>query len=429
MVATAFLFVIPASGAWANPLDLFGAGSEQIGMGGTGVATAHSYEAAYYNPAALGLVEQIEGGLGFSVYRPWLDARFNTYDSATQTVGRASSRRFNRTQFYFDTGAALPIPLGRNVGRHLFFGVYVQSPADALYSVEAIQATQPNYPLYENRNRRLVLNTAISGRYKWLMFGVGVSLMPTVGGAVKVDLDAARPQNYLDVEAGYRFSPNVGLLFEPIKGLTLGFSWRGANRTDIELPVDASVSSSINPIYMTVNAITYWTPDEISFGVGWKTDTYAVAADVIAFMYSNFILASPEVAVYSDADREDETNSSGVPDAGFRDSVSVRVGAEYRPHPAVALRAGFGWAQSPIPVQSGETNLLGGDQYTGSFGIGFDAARIGGPKIVVDAHFMAGAVLDNTDAKLVIDPTNPGYPTIGGGGWFLNSGFSIRFGL
>jgi hypothetical protein len=80
-------------------------------------------------------------------------------------------------------------------------------------------------------------------------------------------------------------------------------------------------------------------------------------------------------------------------------------------------------------VQSGDTNLLGGDQFSGSFGIGFDAAKMGGPKIKLDAHFMAGAVLDNTDAKSTLNPYNPGYPSIGGGGWFLNSGVSLRFGF
>lgn len=413
----------------ANPLDQFGAGSEHIAMGGTGTATAGSYEAAYYNPAALGLMEHLESGLGVSVYRPWLTAKFNRYDDSTQTTAPVSARRFDRAQIYLEGGAALPIPLGKNIGRHLFLGLYLQSPADALYEVEALPVTEPVFPLYESRNRRLALSAAVSGRWEWLMFGVGMSLLPTVSGGVKVDLGSADPQNYLGVNVGYSLSANVGLLFEPIKGLTLGFSWRGANHASIELPVDASVSSTISPIYMTVSAVAFWTPHEFSFGAGWKADNYSVAADLVYYMFSDFRLASPEVTVYSDEERVNETSSSEIPDAGLRDSVTVRLGGEYRPHKAVGLRAGFSWAQSPLSIQSGDTNLVGGDQFSGSFGIGFDAEQVGGPQIVVDAHFMAAAVLDNTDAKLAVIPTNPGYPTIGGGGWFLHSGVSIRFGF
>ncbi|HNZ02730.1 MAG TPA: hypothetical protein PLY68_02390 [Myxococcota bacterium] len=415
--------------ALSNPMDQFGSGSVGIAMGGTGTATADSYSATYYNPAALGLMERVEFGLGVSVYRPWLNARFNEFDDVTKTTSPVSQRRFDRATVFLEGGVAAPIPLGKGLDRHLFFGLQVQTPATELYSVEALGPTEANFPFYEKRNTRLVVNVAMAGRWKWLMVGVGASVLPSVGGLVSVDLDSADPQNYLGITVGYRVSANVGLLFEPIRGLTLGFSWRGANRTHIELPVDATVSNSINPIYLMVNAIAYWTPHEFSFGAGWKADDYSVSADVICYLFSGYRMSSPEVKLFSDPGREDEIGSSSIPSPGLRDSVTVRLGAEYRPHKAVALRAGFGWAQSPLPVQSGETNLLGGDQFSGSFGIGFDAEHVGGPKISVDAHFMAAAVIDNTDVKISMIPGNPGYPAVGGGGWFLNSGVSLRFGF
>ena len=418
-----------AGQALANPLDLFGAGSKNIAMGGTGTATADSYEATYYNPAALGLMENLEFGGAVSVYRPWLTAKYNSLDKDSGIISPVSSRRFDRSQVYFDVGLAGPIPLGKDLGKHLFMGLHVQIPADVLYSVKALPATEPVFPQYEARNRRLVFNAAISGRYKWVMLGVGFSILPTVSGSVKVDLADQQPSNSVEIDVGVSVSPNVGLLFEPIKGLTLGLSWRGAGQTRIDLPVDATVSSSMNPIFLSINAVTFWTPNEISFGVGWKAKRYALSTDIVYYMYSGFKMASPEVAVYPDSERTNLISSSEVPDAGLRDTVAVRLGGEFSVIPCVALRAGASWSQSPISVQSGDTNLLGGDQFSGSFGIGFDAAKMGGPKIKLDAHFKAGAVLDNTDAKSALNPYNPGYPSIGGGGWFLNSGVSLRFGF
>lgn len=415
------------AGASANPLDMFGAGARGIGMGGTGVATADSYEAAYYNPAALGLAEKLEFGLGVSVYRPWLTARYNQFDPGTSTTSPVSSRRFDRAQVYLESGFVFPVPLGKGIGQHLFFGLYVQSPADTVYSVHASEASEPVFPLYENRNRRLVLNAALSGRYKWLMFGVGVSVLPTVDGIVKMDLADSALQDYLGIDVGFNVSANAGILFEPLAGLTLGLSYRGAGQTDITLPVDAAVTNV--PVYLTVNATTFFTPHQISFGVGWRRDNYALAADVAFSMFSRFRLASPRLVVYDGPEREDGDLTADSYDAGMRDTASVRIGAEYRPILALPLRVGFSWTQSPITLQSGDTNLLGGDQYAGTFGIGFDAAHVGGPDIRVDAYFMAAAVIDNTDAKTVMDVTNPGYPSIGGGGWFLNSGVSIKFGF
>ena len=423
-VAVVSLASIQASG---NPLDMFGAGAANIAMGGTGTATADSYEAAYYNPAALGLAERVEFGAGASVYRPWLEARFNSYDPVGKVTSPVSGRRFDRAQAFLEAGVVAPIPLGKDLGRHLFFGLHVYSPADVVYSVVAREATEPAFPLYEDRNRRLVLNAALSGRYKWLMFGLGISVLPTVRGTVRMDLADTSLQDYLGIDVGFAVSPNAGLLFEPIDGLTLGIAYRAAGKTRIELPVDAAVTEV--PVFLTVNAATFWTPHQVSFGIGWKGKNYRVAGDVVFSMFSGFQMASPNLTLFKDSGRDQVSSSGTVVDAGFRDTASVRLGGEFRPIKPVALRAGFSWIQSPLSAQSGITNMLGGDQFGGSFGIGFDAAEVGGPHIKVDAYFMAAAVIDNTDSKLELMLSNPGYPSIGGGGWFLNSGLSIRFGF
>lgn len=427
ILASAAVVSMASLPTYGNPLDMFGAGAVNIAMGGTGTATADSFEAAYYNPAALGLAERIEFGAGVSVYRPWLDARFNSYDAVNRVTSPVSARRFDRAQTFLEAGVVAPIPLGKDLGRHLFVGLHVYSPADVVYSVIAREPTEPAFPLYEDRNRRLVLNAALSGRYKWLMFGIGISVLPTVKGTVRMDLADTSLQDYLGIDVGFAISPNAGLLFEPIDGLTLGIAYRGAGRTRIELPVDAAVTEV--PLFLTVNAATFWTPHQVSFGIGWKGKNYRVAGDVIFSMFSGFQMAAPSLTVFKDSGRDQVSSSSTIVDAGFRDTASVRLGAEFNPIEPVALRAGFSWTQSPLSAQSGITNMLGGDQFGGSFGIGFDAAHVGGPNIKVDAYFMAAAVIDNTDSKLEIMPSNPGYPSIGGGGWFINSGLSIRFGF
>lgn len=138
----------PLCPAIAGPMDNFGAGAPNIAMGGTKITSSDSYEASHYNPAALGLIPNLE-------------------------------------------------------------------------------------------------------------VGVGLSVLPTVKGTVRMDLADTSLQNYLDIDVGLTVLANAGLLFEPISGLTVGMSYRGAGETDITLPVDAAITSV--PVYLTFKAATVLT--------------------------------------------------------------------------------------------------------------------------------------------------------------------------
>lgn len=114
LAATHAAMYFVSAPALSNPMDQFGSGSVGIAMGGTGTATADSYSATYYNPAALGLMERVEFGLGVSVYRPWLNARFNEFDDLTKMTSPVSQRRFDRATVYLEGGVAAPIPLEKD---------------------------------------------------------------------------------------------------------------------------------------------------------------------------------------------------------------------------------------------------------------------------------------------------------------------------
>jgi len=374
----------------ANPMDTFGYGSRAIGMGGAATATADSYEACYYNPAGLARLagKGPELGLGVLMYRPFL--KVNGRDSEA-----------NRTRVLYDVGIASPIPFGKGVWDMLFLGINVQIPGARVYSIRARAPNEPHFPFLEDTNRRLVLNVAAALRlWKNVAIGAGFSMLPDVYGVLRVD----DPSTSVDVDLN--LSPNVGLLIEPIGEMVIGITWRGANRSFISVV-------SMDPD-LQVDAYDYSTPHEIALGVAGKVGPVVLSGDFTYYFYRYFKQSKATTGA----------NGSNAP--GLSDAVAVRLGAEWRVIDAVQLRAGFSWIQSPVPAQEGETNLLDGDRYTGSLGLGFDAAAIGGPPIQLDAHVAWSYMTANNDAKTDFNPDNPGFPSISSSGSILNAGLTAK---
>ena len=78
-----------------------------------------------------------------------------------------------------------------------------------------------------------------------------------------------------------------------------------------------------------------------------------------------------------------------------------------------------------MPAQTGETNLLDGDRFTPSVGLGYDFGSIGAP-VVLDAHVAWSGMIGNRDEKAQLLAGNPGYPSVGGSGSVLNAGLTAR---
>ncbi len=397
--------------ALSNPLDTYGFTSEAIGMGGGVTASASSYAATYYNPAGMAQLSATEFGVGVLVMRPFLD------------IGDRASPA-NVTRALMDLGFATPVPLGRGLSDILFVGAAFSVPGERFYAIRARPWTEAQYPLYGERNDRLVVNLAMALKpFPFLSIGAGLSLLPQVAGKVAVDFTGSGEDASTSVDVRIQASPTVGLRVEPLDGLAFGITWRGANRTDISLPVDVTVSENIAPIAMQVVASDYSIPHEIALGAAWRNERWLVAADVTVLFYRQFRQSAPSVVLY-DALGTVTRNVAAV-DPGFADTVSVRGGAQWHLTPMWTLRAGGHFVQSPMPAQTGDTNLLDGHRVGGAVGAGIDLGAMGVP-VAFDAHVAGSWLISNRDEKRSFIPSNPGYPSIGSHGWLLTAGVSGR---
>ena len=208
-----------AGPVFANPLDTFGYTAKGMALGGAMTAAASSFDATYYNPAGLGMLKGFDLGLGAMTYKAFLTAKYSTLDKASGQLVRQSTRRNDTVRGSGDVGIASPVPLGKGLERVLFLGASVVIPGTTLYAVRERPIQQPYFPFMEDRNRRLVLNVAAAGRWKWLMVGAGFTFIPSVKGRVNVDFTDGGNQNLTEVDVGTRVSPNLGVLVEPCLGL------------------------------------------------------------------------------------------------------------------------------------------------------------------------------------------------------------------
>ncbi len=415
LVAVAILVALPwPRGASANPEDTFGAGSRAAAMAGAATAAAASYDACHYNPAALSPLRGPEAGLGLLAYRPFLHVN----DEGSPA---------NRTQALVAFGFASPIPLGRGLNDLLFVGVDAMLPGLSLYSIRAYPRSEPHFPFLEDRNRRLVLNAAVALRpLRWLAVGAGFSLLPHVAGDVRVDFVGTGDRSHTAVDVEAHLSPNVGVLVRPVPALALALVWRGANWTRLRIPTSVDVAQ-IPPIRLNVEATEYSTPHQIALGIAWEVRPVLMSLDFIYSFYRQFDQSSPIVTLYDSAGAVTKVQTVGDP--GFHDAVSVRAGAEWHVRGPWVVRAGFAFVQSPVPAQEGESNLLDGHRFTAAAGAGFDAGAAGGPPVRVDAHVAWTGMVSNRDEKVLLDPANPGYPTIRGSGSLLSGGLDVKVGF
>ncbi len=400
----------------AHPLDTYGFTSRVIALGGAGTAVATDVDATYYNPAAVTRTPALSAGFGFLFANDFLSVNDESAELDSQV--------------YYQVGLATNVPLGSLLEDRIFVGVAIGLPQEGLFDVHQPDDEDVSFVFWQNRNRRLVLSGVLGAQVvDWLSVGVGTTLLPDVTGRVQADLTSEEGNNATRVEVDYNFALTAGLLVEPLDWLGLGVSYRGQQYTEILMPVDVEVATGVPPVLAEVVAPAYSLPHEVAFGVAVNPlDSLLLAVDATWYDYSTLRYSSPGVTVL---DREGEAlqESQRAP-VVFSDVVAVRMGAEWAVQPEVLVRAGYGFIPSPVPPQTGVTNLLDANRNTISLGVGLDAPVAwlweGVSRLALDIHGQVSLLESRAFEKDVFEPDNPGFPTISLSGGTFSVGFQAR---
>jgi hypothetical protein len=355
------------------------------------VALGTQLDAVYYNPANLSVLKVSHLGLGLNVLEPDLFV-------ARSAPGEGElAPLLPTTNMAFRLGASTT--LGGVFDDKVGFGIVLFHPLLTLTRVESVDPA-PYFYRYNSLPNKLIVAAAASYEpLPWLRLGLGGQILAQFSGRVDAALSLAETRftrEALDVELLYTVAPTAGLSLGPFHGLRLGVAFRGQLDLLYEIPVRVLIEE-IGDLLVHVRGTALFTPHQVAAGLSWQGDvgdgmTLAVEAGLTWAGWSAAPPAGASVELLvDDSVLRAEDNAAGrpvqnilqaeqVPVAlGAKDTVTPRLGVELLPTPEWAVRAGWFYRPTPLPVPIWESNTLDATANVFSLGGGYtfkDPTRI-----------------------------------------------------
>lgn len=366
---TTGLMLLITSSIFAGGYRVSVQGQKQLAMGHTGVAIVNSAEVAFFNPAGMSFLDKkfnlsIGGSALFAKTR-FQNSTYN-WQAATDNMGTP----FNLYATYkiadwVSAGLAVYTPYGSSVdwgqdwvGAHLvnnidLKAIFVQPTIS--FKVADIFSIGGG-PIYVNGSVEFNKNVLISG---------------AITGNGDVNLEASGITAW-----GY----NVGFMFKPVKGLTLGVDYRseimmearGGDATFANIPAGIQNNPSFNPTTFDADLPL---PAEVTAGLSIQpNDKWLFAFDYNRTQWS----------VYKSLNVNFGNGNASVNPRNYKDASTYRLGVQYKPTKKFAFRAG--WYFDESPVQDGyfapETPRNDANGYTG--GLTYQVTE----KLGIDVSFL-----------------------------------------
>ena len=407
--------------ASANPTELLGFGSRGPGMGNAMVATPDALSAPIYNPAADVLCTgDYEFGLNYTYARVAIDV--NGRDPNTLPVRG------------FSLAGAIPFDIG---GAHLSFNLAAYAPDQFLLRAHTVPGTEQRLVMWDNGPHRLVVNATFAVRIAdWLSIGFGASILGSVrGNQVDFQLDAdpagTRAESVLSIDFPIIAAPIVGVIVTPIPALRLGARFSDELGLDVVLNVTAQVRVPGTPVDgdfdFQFRGPSGFTPRELVLGGSGDIGRFTLSAELAWRQWSRVNQLTALVGVDVNLGAPVPTTSFEEGDPNLRDTWTPRFGVEYR-HPLadnreLQLRAGYWFAQTPVPIQTGVTNYADANRHSGTLGATY-AFDFSGARVGLEAAFQ----LQYMERRVSIkdDPTTSGGDlSVGGPVYVLSLGARV----
>lgn len=331
--------------------DLFGVGARSKGMGGTGVASANDFSAAYYNPAQLSKCKNETVVLGYKGIRTNFEAASTNGPISSQHIEKKDNLTF---------GGCLNLPAKFDLG------IYASLNPLSIASFEAQAATQnPIFPLYWDGFD--LPSVVVSGSFELLKgFSIGAGMSLTVDAIIKSDTTVSvgfkSPAAEISsltavVDVAPKLSALIGLSYSPLEWLTLGVIYRSQLGTTYDIQANVVVENPLWPFNQNLEpkgSISF-SPNQAAFGIsGRPMEGLEISSDLTWYQFSRypgpFAVAQP---------------------INFFSIFVPRIGVEYIYDKFLSFRGGYQYRPTPAPMpRSALFNLLDNDVHTLSLGSG-----------------------------------------------------------
>jgi long-chain fatty acid transport protein len=280
------------------------------------------------------------------------------------------------------------IGLGFNLDRtfkgklpvHMRLGVMNLFPDNfkTIYRVWDPHPATPRWIRYGDYWDRVHLLGALSiqaAKIPWVSLGVGFrwivsgenTVVPRAGTPglelILIDLfGTAKAAGNIDVKVDSEAALTAGVMITPNERLRLGYSFRDSLSLvlgpilaigKVQVGEEGGITLAVN---LLLNYETYYSPQQHNFGASYRwDDRWLLSLDLSWLCWSGFTSESRE----------------GQPEPSWDDTLVPRMGIEYRPIQALALRFGYFYEPSPVPEQKKTSNYLDNDRHAFSWGIGY----------------------------------------------------------
>jgi len=346
----------------------------------------------------------------------------------TEDLDKRGGHSMNRGEFYGAIGLVFPI-----LDEYLSIGFHGIVPMgnimrqDSFFNDEreANFSNSLHFELYDDRMSAFNLAFALSGGYKWIYAGIGVSV--SAEAVVISDVftpDAGKNENkiHANTEIKAKFRPHFALNIKPWKPLNISFTAHLATKTNVDVVnvitfwyIDREKEKEINTNTVDIT----WAYQPLTLSPSVALDGLEIIKDLrlnVGFTaiwrkwsdYVDRLSERPEGNIYWDPEIEKLDEDDNIISRGgwayetndkyeWKDTWELILGAgiEYK-----SLKTGIdlGYFMSPVPDQDGRTNYVDNDKFTLGAGVSY-AWKIKDYELEVGANFQAQIFIERTTEK------------------------------
>lgn len=428
--------------------DTFGITSRNQAMGLTGVVSSTDVGALFYNPANLmrsGESIVMEMVYGYADMAVLLADRPRGYDPSTYDL--RLNQRADTTDFpsFFGVMVGSTNDFGLSWFRGAILGYFPAAGIgnqDTHFIDEREQyfSNQVHFELLGERQQTQVLMAGAAIQpISWFSFGVALNWMPYSRTSTEVytrsPTDPSQVDINLKVSQDARLAYQVGMTIQPLKSLFIGAAWRGAQffglKGQNEVQVKGTEETDAYPVYQYMDVTIHYSPNSLATGIEWDFENLKLTGDATWMGWSDFRSSHSEPALLED------TWEFGLGSELKFGDTDFRVGARYIP--------------TPVPLQTGRTNMADNDRYVATMG-GGRLLKLLGKEVQLDLHVQLHLlpqrdnIKDNTqdwqpceDGNLAmgicdenvdvpgLQTGNPGFPGFSSGGWMIQGGGTLTW--
>jgi hypothetical protein len=426
IAAAAFAVVVGGTTAHASSFEVLGTGPEASSEVSARVARARDGSASFYNPGGLALGKGYHLNLALSGAASALKAQHQQH-KLTDPIGVSLS---------LDTNVPLLGPLADRVR----LGLALHALPSVLMRLRTQEMSTPQFPYYDNRTQRMIVIPALALRpFDGFGIGVGLNVLAGVAGPIEVREGQSRAiESRLEQEAGTVASLIAGVQLHPLRWLRIGAVYRQRFAVPVRITTTANIAGA--PLMVDVStAEALFDPAAIVLGSSCAlTEDLDVELDLSMHRWSTW--SGPLLQV--DTTVSALSLSSHPPSGLFQDTYAARLAAAWRfMHSSsheIGAHLGVGYETSMLRAdrQQGRSNFVDGPKLFVGAGISAMFPDLLARAMRVSAGVQLHRVADYSQRKIactqlpcdsttVVGPdtqhpdqgiTNPGYPTLVGGG-------------